>query len=57
MLLYALVATDSQFAVDVFPSRELAEEALADVLADEPGFVELLTITAVVDELGDVSLN
>jgi hypothetical protein len=57
MLLYVLVAADSDFAVDVFPTRELAEQALAEVLADEPAFVELLRITAVADELGDVSLN
>jgi hypothetical protein len=35
--LYALVASDSDFAVDVFVSVELARAALAEVLADEPG--------------------
>ena len=44
MILYALVASDSSFAVDVFVSRELAEKALADVLCDEPAFAPLLAI-------------
>jgi len=45
--LYALVAADSDFAVDVFTSRALAEEALVDVLADEPAFAPLLDIVAI----------
>jgi hypothetical protein len=57
VLLYALVARDSDFAVDVFLSEGLAEAALADVLADEPGFRELLTIQAIADEVVEVSLN
>jgi hypothetical protein len=44
MTLYALVACDSPFAVDVFVSRELADQALRDVLFDEPGFASLLSI-------------
>lgn len=44
MTLYALVASDSNFAVDVFVTRELAEQALRDVLFDEPGFASLLSI-------------
>lgn len=43
-MLYALVAADSSFAVDVFVTRELAERALADVLADEPAFESLLSV-------------
>jgi len=42
--LYALVASDSSFAVDLFVTRELAEQALRDVLFDEPGFAPLLSI-------------
>jgi hypothetical protein len=50
MRLYALVAADSTFAVDVFVSRESAEEALDDVLFDEPAFADLLAVVAVDDE-------
>jgi hypothetical protein len=42
--LYALVARESAFAVDVFISREAAEEALVEVLLDEPGLALLLDI-------------
>jgi hypothetical protein len=42
--LYALVAADSPFAVDVFVNRELADQALRDVLFDEPAFSSLLSI-------------
>lgn len=56
-MLYALVASDCDFAVDVFPTRELAEQALRDVLADEPPFVDLLAVTALLDEMPDESLN
>jgi hypothetical protein len=44
MQLYALVASDCSFAVDVFVTRELAERALRDVLFDEPSFDSLLSI-------------
>ena len=47
MTLYALVASDCSFAVDLYPTRELAEAALADVLTDEPGFVDLVSIEAI----------
>jgi hypothetical protein len=57
MLLYALVASDSDFAVDVFPTHELAEQALAEVLADEPAFTKLLTIAPLADELLEASPN
>jgi hypothetical protein len=57
VLLYALVANDSDFAVDVFPTRELAEQALAEVLADEPAFTKLLTIAHLTDELLEASPN
>lgn len=43
-MLYALVASDCRFAVDVFVTRALAEEAMAEVLADEPGYAPLLSI-------------
>lgn len=57
MLLYALVASDCSFAVDVFLSRELAEQALADVLNDEPAFVDILSIAPVADESEVASHN
>jgi hypothetical protein len=44
--LYALVATDSDFAVDVFVTQANAQQALAEVLADEPAFAPLLEIVA-----------
>jgi hypothetical protein len=43
-VLYALVASDCSFAVDVFVTRALAERSLADVLRDEPTFAPLLSI-------------
>lgn len=46
-MLIALIASDSAFAVDVYVSRELAEQALAQVLEDEPDFEELLSIIVV----------
>jgi hypothetical protein len=47
VLLFALVASDSDFAIDLYPSREAAEEALRQALADEPEFEALLSIEAV----------
>jgi hypothetical protein len=47
MTLYALVASDSDYAIDVFPTLALAEQTLADVLFDEPGFASLLSIIAI----------
>lgn len=44
---FALVAADCAFAIDVFPSRDQAEEALADALADEPGFADLLSVVEI----------
>lgn len=44
MILYALVASDSDFAIDLYPSREVAEAALRDVLTDEPEFESMLSI-------------
>ena len=46
MELGALVATDSDFAVDVFVTEASAQRALAEVLADEPAFAPLLEIVA-----------
>jgi hypothetical protein len=48
--LYALVAADSTFAVDLFVRRGLAAEALADALFDEPALADLLAVVAVEDE-------
>ena len=50
VLLYTLVANDCEFAVDVFSSRDLAERALRDTLADEPAFLDLLAIRELVDD-------
>jgi hypothetical protein len=44
--LYALVAADSNFAVDVFVTDSDAQQALADVLFDEPAFAPLLSVVA-----------
>lgn len=49
MNLYALVASDCRHAVDLFVTRDLAEQALAEALADEPAFAALLSID-VIDE-------
>ena len=43
-MLYALVASDCDFAVDVFVDRERAERALAAAVTDEPDFADLLTV-------------
>ena len=59
MTLYALVAADSPFAVDLYPTPELAEAALAEVLGDERAFVDLLSIEKIDEssELGEFILN
>ncbi len=44
MHLYALVAADSEFAVDVFVAEAEARQALAEVLFDEPAFEPLLSV-------------
>lgn len=46
-MLYALVANDCTFAVDLFTKQHDAERALAEALADEPAWVELLSVVAV----------
>jgi len=46
-MLFALVACDSSFAVDLFVNRADAEAALADALADEPQWVTLLDVVTV----------
>ena len=43
-LLYALVATDCDYAVELFRTRSAAERALAEVIADEPGFAAIMTV-------------
>jgi hypothetical protein len=57
MDLFALVASDSDFAVDLYSSLALAERALADALGEEPAFAELLTVETVGDPGGGPSLN
>jgi hypothetical protein len=46
-MLYALIANDTSFAIDLFVTRALAEAALRDVLDDEPAFSPLLSIEAI----------
>jgi hypothetical protein len=41
------VANDCSFAVEVFVSRDDAEQALADALNDEPDWVSLLSVEIV----------
>lgn len=48
MIFYALVAADCpHWAIDLWSSREAAEAALREVLAEEPGFRELLSFVPV----------
>jgi hypothetical protein len=56
VLFFALVAADSKFAIDLYPSREMAENTLRQVLADEPEFEELLRIEPL-DFFGGPSLK
>jgi hypothetical protein len=44
VILYGLISSDSDFAIDLYPSREAAEEALRQALADEPEFGDLPSI-------------
>ena len=56
-MLFALVAADTTFAVDLYPTRALAEEALRAVLRDEPRFVDLLSVEAVAAATDEPSPN
>jgi hypothetical protein len=47
VLFYALVASDCDFAIDLFPTQERADEELREVLYDEPSFVTLLDIVEI----------
>jgi hypothetical protein len=53
--LYALVASDSSFAVDLYVTRDAAESALRTALADEPGFAGLLSIVQLEDSSDGLS--
>jgi hypothetical protein len=55
--LYALVASDCEFAVDLYVTRELAERALADALGDEPSFAWLLDIVTLSDRERGANLD
>ena len=44
VLLYCLMSSQSRLAVDVFLSKEEAEEALAEALTDEPDWSGVITI-------------
>jgi hypothetical protein len=45
--LYALVSSDSDFAVDVFATQAAAEEAMCTVIEDEPMLEPLLSIVLI----------
>jgi hypothetical protein len=47
LIFYALVASDTTFAVDLFPSRTQADSALTEVLTDEPDYADLLKVVAI----------
>jgi hypothetical protein len=49
-VLYALVAVDCDYVVDLFASRAAAEVGRSRVVADEPNFAEIMAIV----ELGDL---
>lgn len=57
MRLYALVARDAGFAIDVYVTRESASAALEKVLADEPAWSELLEIRLLPDSTSAASQN
>jgi hypothetical protein len=52
---YALVSSRSRESVEIYTSREEAEEALADALADQPAWEGLLRIERL--DLGVFSCN
>lgn len=47
MVVYALVSTRSTLALDLYVTREAAEADLTEVLADEPGFADILDIVKI----------
>jgi hypothetical protein len=55
MLVWAVVSAKSEQAIDLFPTRDEAEEMLAQVLEDEPDWEEVLRIERL--ELGSESRN
>ena len=55
--LYALVASDCRFAVELFATRELADIALAEVLNDEPEFASLLRIARIALEMPELPVS
>ena len=44
MLIYALVDNRLAETVDLYPSREEAEQSLADVLTDEPCWASFMSV-------------
>lgn len=52
---FALVSALARETVKIYPTRAAAEEALEEVLADEPDFVDILSVEAI--ELPESSLN
>lgn len=47
MIFYALIASDSDFAIDLYPTRERPEQALSNVLHDEPSFADILAVAEI----------
>jgi hypothetical protein len=56
MVFYGLVSAETDRAIDLFPDREAAEAMLADCLADEPGWADVLSVERIELEVGS-SLN
>ncbi len=47
MLFWGLASRELNEAIDLYPTRAEAEQALVDVLADEPSWEELLFVTPI----------
>lgn len=45
MLIWGLASRELNEAIDLYPTRAEAEQAIVDVLADEPSWEELLFVT------------
>jgi hypothetical protein len=55
MVVYAVVGSEIELAIELFPTRDKAEEMLSFVLDDEPDWRDMLRIERL--ELGSGSLN
>ena len=57
MLVYALVSAETKKAVEPFVRREDAERMLAEALADEPGWRDVLSVEEIKLTAGAPSLS